>query len=310
MNMTPTCLVTGIGGFVGSYLADFLHQQGWTVIGFDRSGKEIPNTITHKIDLLDKDNVYSLVQKINPQYIIHLAAQSSVKVSWDKPEETININVEGTRILLDAVIHAGIQNTCKLLVVSSAEIYGPPQQVPMNEDHSLNPINPYGQSRLQQEQLINEYIQKKNLQIIIARSFPHTGPGQLPTFACPSFAQQIVHIEQGKQESIINVGNLDAQRDFTDVRDVVKAYYLLLTKVNFGVFNVCSGHAVAMKDILQQLLHESTKAITIQQDPARMRPSDIPILVGSNTKIHQATGWKPIIPLSQTLRDILNSWRN
>ncbi len=301
-------VITGIGGFVGEYLAAYFVVQGFSVFGFDRHGATIPNVQAATLNLLDKSAVDSYIKEIQPEYLIHLAAQSSVKKSWDNPEETTKINVEGTKYLLSAI--TAHSPKCITLIVSSAEIYGTPKEIPLTEKSPINPNSPYGKSRQEQEKLCEEYRQKNNLKIIISRSFPHTGPKQTDQFVCSNFAKQIARIEAEKQEPILSVGNLEARRDFTDVRDIVRAYHLLITNPNAnGVYNICSGKSIPIAEILKTLLSYSKKKITIIQDPAKMRPSDIPDLLGSNSKFVQLTGWKPEIPFDQTLKEMLNWWR-
>ncbi len=307
--MKKRCLITGVSGFVGRYLAEFLQEKGYEIYGFDRTGAVIPGVIAGKGDLLHKEKVTEFVQQVQPEFIFHLAAQSSVKKSWDNPLATMAVNVEGTRNLLDAVVSAGLEKSCTILVVSSAEIYGAPVFIPIIEDHPLHPASPYGESRLAQEKLIQDYREKYNLNIIICRSFPHTGPRQTTEFVCSNFAFQIAQIEAGKQEPVLRVGNLDAERDFTDVRDVVKAYYLLSTKVTQGTYNVCSGKALSIASVLKTLLSFSKVTITVEQDASRMRPSDIPLLLGDNSLLRQTVPWEISIPFTQTLAELLDYWR-
>ncbi len=303
-----TAVITGIGGFVGKYLAAYLVSQGIAVFGFDRQGTQIIGAKTVTLDLLDPIALKAYIKEIKPDYIIHLAAQSSVKKSWDNPEETKQINIEGTRYLLDAIVKHS--PTSKILIVSSAEIYGIPTTVPITEKTPLNPNSPYGESRLEQEKICQEYIKKHNLTLVITRSFPHTGLGQSDQFVCSNFAKQIALIEAGKQEPLLSVGNLDAKRDFSDVRDIVKSYYLLITNPHAqGVYNICSGKSIAIADVLQKLLSYSKNSITVTPDPAKMRPSDIPNMLGSNSKFTALTGWKPEIHFDQTLREMLEWWR-
>ncbi len=302
-------IITGGGGFVGKYLSQYLVEQGFVVYGFDRHGSDIPNITTVIIDILDKEKVDKYIQQISPTHLIHLAAQSSVKKSWDNPTQTISINVEGTRNILESItLHTP---KCTVLIISSAEIYGTPKILPITEQTPINPNNPYAESRKQQEELCQNFITKNKLNLIIARSFPHTGAGQSDQFVCSNFAKQIALIEANQQPPILTVGNLEAKRDFTDVRDVVRAYHLLITTPHTsGVFNVCSAKSIPISSILSTLQTFSTSKITIKQDPDKMRPSDIPNMVGSNTKLQQATNWKPIIPINQTLQEILHYWRN
>jgi GDPmannose 4,6-dehydratase len=301
------CLITGISGFVGGHLTKFLLEKGYEIYGIDRLGKKINGVNVLQANLLDQDKIFQIINEIKPDQIIHLAGQSSVAKSWKDPDSTMRVNVEGTRILLDAVRNTKLNS--RILIVTSAEIYGVPNEVPIKESHLLNPTSPYGRSRLEQEKLINDYKERFNMDIVVSRSFPHTGPHQLNNFVCSSFAYQIAMIEAGKQKPILFVGNLEAERDFTDVRDVIRAYYLLINTDSKGVYNVCSGQGIKVLDVLKTLLKNSKVKIDVEQDPARMRPSDIPALVGNNSKMLELTGWKPNISFEQTLNDILNYWR-
>ncbi|MBU0457637.1 MAG: GDP-mannose 4,6-dehydratase [Nanoarchaeota archaeon] len=301
------CLVTGISGFVGGYLTEFLIKKGYEVYGIDQSGNLVKGAEVLQADILDKEKVFKIIKDVRPNQIIHLAAQSSVRRSWDNPELTQKVNVDGTRFLLDAVREAEINS--RILIVTSAEIYGVPNGILITENHSLKPVNPYGESRLKQEKLIEEYKEEYNMDIVISRSFPHMGPKQLNKFVCSSFAYQIAMIESGKQEPVLKVGNLEAVRDFTDVRDIVKAYYLLINSDSNGVYNICSGNGISISEVLKALLCFSNRKINVKQDPNKMRPSDIPVMVGNNSKFVNLTDWIPIIPIEETLKNLLDYWR-
>ncbi len=312
----PKIIISGVGGFVGAYAAKYFLSQNFDVFGFDRHGSTISHPTTRVIDLLDQMAVEKFIEEVKPTHFLHLAAQSSVKKSWDEPQQTHNINVQGTKNILDSIhLHTP---QCIILIISSAEIYGIPQKIPITETTPLNPSNPYATSRLKQEELCKTYHHQHHLKIIIARSFPHTGPGQIDQFVCSNFAKQIALIEAKQQPPILSVGNLEAKRDFTDVRDIVKAYHLLIThqhiitstsENHLPIYNVCSGISLAISDILTQLLNFSNIKIIIEQDSNKIRPSDIPNLLGDNTKLVQSIGWKPLIPIEQTLQEILNYWR-
>ncbi|MBW2996338.1 GDP-mannose 4,6-dehydratase [Candidatus Woesearchaeota archaeon] len=300
--------ITGINGFVGKHLSALLLSRGFEVHGIDLSDSFDGDSKVNyqKADLLAPEELNQLMLKIKPDYIIHLAGFSSVKKSFEQPELCRKINVTGTKNLLDAVLSAKINP--KILIITSADIYGTPKSVPIPETAELNPVSPYAESRKEQEEICKQYMEK--LQIIISRSFPHIGPGQAPIFVTSDFAKQIVEIEKGK-EPTIKTGNLEAKRDFTDVRDVVKAYLLALEKCKPGeTYNICSGKEYSIKEILDMLLSLSQAEIKIEQDPDRMRPSDIPILQGDNSKFKEQTGWSPEIPIETTLKDILDYWRN
>jgi GDP-4-dehydro-6-deoxy-D-mannose reductase len=293
-------LITGINGFVGPHLKQHLINNGFEVFGTDISNGEL---VDYSVDLLDKQAVYDLISKITPDFIFHLAAQSSVKLSFIKSELTREINVTGTKNLLDAV--KSLIPDSKILVVGSADVYGIPDETPLTENSKLNPISPYGESKLEQEKLALNY----GLNLVISRSFTHTGPGQKPIFVCSDFAKQIVEIEKGK-EAVINVGNIDVRRDFTDVRDMVRAYLLALEKCNFNeVYNICSGNTYSLRKILDMLLAMSDKEIQIKEDPTKLRKKDILLMEGDNSKFIEITGWKAEISLEQTLKDLLDYWR-
>ncbi|MCP3682746.1 MAG: NAD-dependent epimerase/dehydratase family protein [bacterium] len=301
-------LITGVGGFVGPHLVNQLVSEGDTVFGFDRNKSEIKNCETYSCDITNKADVLDKIIKIKPDKIFHLAGQSSVEKSWDIPDITKKVNVEGTRILLDAVIRAKISP--KILIVSSAEVYGSPKKTPIKETQPVNPESPYAESRVEQEKLAMEYY-KKGLHIIISRSFNHSGPNQPPVFVCSDFAKQIVEIERNNQEPIMHVGNLDVKRDFTDVRDVVIAYSLALKKAPFGeIYNICSGNAHFIRELLGILISSSKMDIQVKQEEDRIREKDSPILEGDNSKFKAATNWKPKIQVESMLKDILEYWRN
>jgi len=299
--------ITGINGFVGKYLAKYLLENNFEVLGIDRNGAEIKGCKVEVCDVLDKEKLTAVVDRIKPDMIFHLAALSSVSKSFDNPETTKKVSVEGTKNLFDAVISAGISP--KILVVSSLQVYGASDTLPITEETELKPTSPYAESKVEQEKLCTEY-SEKGLKIIISRSFNHTGPGQSDEFAWPSFAKQIVEIEKD-EISEIKVGNLDVERDFTDVRDIVKAYLLALQKGKEGeIYNICSGKAHNIGKMLDVLKSYSNAEIEVVVDPSRVRKGDAPVLYGDNSKFVKATGWKPEISFEQTLKDVLEYWRH
>ncbi len=301
-------LITGIGGFVGPYLARHLIDNGHKVYGIERAQRKVKGCETYIADILDKKKIAEIMQKVRPDYIFHLAGQSSVEVSWKEPKLTRDINVNGTVNLLNSVVRARISP--KIIIVSSSEIYGRPEKLPVKESHPLRPTSPYGESRLEQEKALKEFINRHKLQIAVARSFPHTGPGQIPKFVCPAFAEQIAMIEKKKAEPLIKVGSLDNERDFSDVRDVVRAYLLMAEKGRIGeAYNVCSGKAWKIRKILKFLLKNSTARPKVTVDPAKLRKGDMKKVVGSHSKLTKETGWKPEMKFEQTLLDILEYWR-
>jgi GDP-4-dehydro-6-deoxy-D-mannose reductase len=307
-------LITGISGFVGKYMAAYLELQGFEVYG--TSNQEINYTKNNIIynNLANELEIIHLLEKIKPDHIYHLAGQSNVKNSWKNSTDTILINVNLTINLLEAARKSSIANTVKILTVGSSEEYGKiyDSQIPIKEDIAIHPLNPYGISKAAVSFFAKQYNNAYGLKVLHARPFNHIGPGQRLGFVVPDFSSQIIEIEKEGQEKIINVGNLEAQRDFTDVRDIVRAYYLLLYTANsFGdVYNVCSGTPISMRTILQKLISLSNQNIELRVDPNKMRPLDVPLYFGDNRKIKELTGWEPKFQIDDTLLDVLNYFRN
>ena len=302
-------LITGVSGFVGPYLVKHLVRSGFEVFGVDRIGKKVEGCAVDKCDVTDYDSVFSVVKRVRPDFVFHLAGQSSVEKSWKEPELTRAVHVIGTKNLLDAVAAAKINP--KILIVSSAEVYGIPKALPISEGHPVQPITPYGESRAEQEKLALGYFRNKGVQLVISRSFNQTGPGQPSAFVCSDFARQVVEAEKGRRTEII-VGNLDIRRDFTDVRDAVGAYLLALQKGKPGeIYNVCSGSSHSIKSVLDTFLSLSAKARSakVVRGVSKTRKTDIPELVGDSTKFSRATGWKPLIKFETTLSEMLDYWR-
>ncbi|MBD3248788.1 NAD-dependent epimerase/dehydratase family protein [Candidatus Woesearchaeota archaeon] len=302
-------LITGITGFVGEHLSDYLQDKGHQVFGIDKNEKELKGAIIYKADILDKKKINSIISKIKPDYIFHLAAISSVVNSFKIPDTTMKINVEGTKNILDTILVSNIDS--RILIVTSPHVYGIPKQSPITEEHILQPNSPYAKSRVEQEKLCFEYQKKYDMNIIISRSFNHTGPGRPPEFVCSDFAKQIVDIEKGIiKQKVIKTGDLSIRRDFFDVRDIVKAYLLAVEKCIPGqIYNICSGNDYSIKDILDILLSMSYAKIKIIQDQTKIRSSDIPVIIGNCSKFKEQTGWKPKISFEKTLKDLLNYWR-
>lgn len=315
--MAKKALITGIAGFVGSHLAELLLSQGFEVYGLcrPRSNTYHIEGIINKLhlddaDLLDSHSLYTTLSRIKPDYIFHLAAQSFVPTSWVSPSVTLEVNIVGSANLFEAVRQAGIDPVIQ--IACSSEEYGlvHEDEVPITETNPLRPLSPYAVSKLAMDYLGYQYHQSYTVRIIRTRGFNHTGPRRGETFAESSFAKQIALIEKGKQEPVVHVGNLDARRDYTDVRDMVKGYILAVEKCDPGdVYNICTGNAVKIGDMLNMLIALSKVKIEIKQDPARMRPSDVPILLGDNSKFVSKTGWKAEIPFEKTMEDLLNYWR-
>ncbi len=302
--MPMRALITGINGFVGQYLLEELKKNNIETFGISRK-EEIKENI-YKGDILDLEGITNIIKSIRPDVVFHLAGFTSVKDSWDKPDEAMKLNKNGTEILYQAINRINVD--IKVILASSAEVYGKPAKLPISETDPVHPENPYSKSKLAQEEAANN---NPKIKTIICRGFPHTGPRQQPIFVIPSFAKQIALIEKGLQSEIW-VGNLEAKRDFTDVRDVVSAYRLLSLSDHWGqTYNICSNSSHSIKQVLNDLVRLSrTKNISIIQDPTKMRPSDIPVLQGDNTKITNDIHWQPNISLATTLQDILDYWRN
>lgn len=311
-------LITGITGFVGSHLAEFILSRGSVeVYGIERWRSKTENIehikdkiILEECDIRDATSVTRTIKKIMPDKIFHLAAQSFVPTSWHAPQETLTTNIIGELNIFETIremqINPWIQIAC------SSEEYGMvyPDETPIKETNTLRPLSPYGVSKVAQDMLGYQYNQSYKLNVVRTRAFNHTGPRRGDVFVESNFAQQIAKIEKGIQPPVIYVGNLEARRDYTDVRDVVRAYWLSTEKCQAGdVYNICSGKDWAIRDVLEILLSFSKVKVKVQQDPARMRPSDVMVLLGDNTKFSKQTGWKPEIPFEQTLKDLLSYWR-
>ncbi len=307
-------LITGASGFVGQHLADHLHNtypdaeiHGTTPLGLevDRVG-----VVWHSIDLRDEPGVSNLVESINPVQIYHLAAQAFVPHSFEDPWETLENNIRAQLYITLACIKHNLKP--RILVVGSAEIYGivQPDELPLTEQGALRPTSPYSVSKIAQDMLALQYYVSHDLPIMRTRSFNHIGPGQNDRFVTPSFALQIARIEAGQQEPKIKVGELNTERDFTDVRDIVRAYQMIVEQGTPGeAYNVASGKAYSIRELLNILLSFSEVDIQIRLDTQRLRPTSVPTLLGSYDKLKQATGWQPLIPFKETLHDVLNDCR-
>lgn len=311
-------LITGITGFVGPHLAEHALSQGAEVFGTLRwrSNRGAVAPLGSRVTLLecelrDPASVLRLIQRVRPDRIIHLAAQSFVPASMDAPHETFASNVDSTLNLLEAMRLVG--GDIAFLNVGSSEEYGlvHPDEVPVTEENPLRPNSPYAVSKVAQDLLGYQYAVSYQMRVFRTRAFNHVGPGQSDVFVLPTFARQIAEIEAGKREAVLHVGNLDARRDFTDVRDVVRAYWLVLERGAPGeVYNVCSGQAPTIREALEGLLAlAKVRSISVRPDPHRMRPSDAPIVCGDFRRLAAATGWRPEIPFTRTLEDILEDWR-
>ena len=312
-------LITGISGFVGQHLArQFLSQSSYEVVGTYRSENsleslaELKDTVQlRQCDLMDQKSVKALLLAEKPDYICHLAAQASPAKSFKNPSETLTNNILSEATLLEALRAEELKGT-RILIVSSGEIYGmvTPSDLPIDEETPMRPVSPYSVSKIAQDYLALQYFLAYHIDVIRVRPFNHTGPGQKEGYVVSDFAKQIVDIEKGTKEPVISVGNLEGKRDFTDVRDVVKAYQLALEKGVAGeAYNIGSGTTHKIADMLEMLLAHSERKITVQIDQARFRPIEVPEIVCDAQKFQKLTNWKPEIPFEQTLQDILDYWR-
>ena len=269
-----------------------------------------PAVRTHQIDLLDRDRVDALVREVQPQWVFHLAALSSPAASWDDPAGTIATNAGLEANLLAALVKQ--KPMPRVVVVGSADEYGRPAAGArrLNEATPLRPLSPYGVSKVTQDLLALQYHLSHGLAAIRMRPFNHAGPRQAPTFALASFAQQIARIELGTQPPVLKVGNLEARRDFTDVRDIVRAYLLAVEKGKPGeVYNIGSGTAPRLGELLTVLLKMTRAAITLEVDPVRQHAVEAPVYVCDARRFQRLTGWRPRIGLERMLRDTLDDWR-
>jgi GDP-4-dehydro-6-deoxy-D-mannose reductase len=314
-------IVTGAYGFVGRYLTRELAEAGYEVLAEDiidlhsryRSDPDfetLPEGVIYKkCDLLNASAVERLVKDWNPDYVFHLAAQSSGALSFKEPAGTFRTNVIGFLNLIEAVRKN--KASARILAVGSCEEYGkrPSEEMPLYENAAIEPANPYAASKAAQNILALQYSRSFGMDIIVTRSFNHTGPGQSVAFVFPSFAKQCARIKAGIREPVIKTGNLDILRDFLDVRDVVRAYRLIVEKGTAGqVYNVCSGEGINLKAALKMMIEEAGIKVDIQTAPDLLRPVDVPVFTGSNRKLRNDTGWERKIPAKEMISDLLKYW--
>ena len=321
--MSRPVLVTGAAGFVGGHLLQALATDesapevvAWRRPSQDRGGPtptqpcgpdDVSDVRWRDVDLLDPARVAASIREIQPTRIYHCAGVASVHGSWDQTLATLEGNVRGTDNLLRAVVAAALPS--RVLVPGSALVYRPSDRA-IRETDPLGPVSPYGLSKLAQEMLAQRYAEE-GVAVLLTRSFTHIGPGQAPAYAASSFAKQIAEIEAGRIAPVIKVGALDARRDLTDVRDTVQAYIALMERGEPGrLYNVCSGLAHRIGEVLDGLIALATVSVDIDVDGSRLRPSDNSLLLGDLTRLTREIGWKPRIPLTQTLRDLLAYWRD
>jgi GDP-4-dehydro-6-deoxy-D-mannose reductase len=308
-------LVTGVAGFVGGHLVDYLRAErpGVEILGLDSRPGPRARALRLEVigaDIQDEAAVRDAIGHVRPDAIVHLAAQSSPQKSWEEPAATVRTNVLGILNLLEGARAHGLRP--RVLAVGSAEEYGQvrPADLPVREDAPLRPLTPYAASKVAQGFVAQQYALSSDIPVMRTRTFHHTGPRRGESFAESSFARQLAEIEAGRRAPVIEVGNLDSVRDFSDVRDVVRAYWGLVEKGRSGeVYNVCSGTGVRMRDLLQMLIEASGLQVEVRVDPERLRPSDVPELVGDPGHIRAAIGWAPRIPLERSLGDLLDHWR-
>jgi len=313
-------LITGVTGFAGSHLADYLLEnqpdvEVWGIYRW-RSRRENLEGVWGRLhmvecDLRDYTSVHYALQQARPDAIFHLAAQSFVPSSWKAPNDTLVTNITGQTNLFEAVRFLALDPVIQ--IACSSEEYGMvyPDEVPIKEDNPLRPLSPYAVSKVAQDMMAYQYFQSYGLKTVRTRGFNHTGPRRGDVFVTSNFAKQIASIELGLQEPVIKVGNLEAVRDFTDVRDMVRAYWLAVTKAKPGeVYNLATGTGITIQELLDRLLALSTAQVRVEQDPERMRPSDVVRLIGDSSKFRQDTGWEPQVPFEKTLRDTLQYWRD
>ena len=302
-------LVTGATGFAGGYLVEHLASPG-TVVAWGRSAprRELAALATwQQVDLLARTDVREAISALRPAAVYHLAGAAHQAESWRDTSTPLEGNVLATAHLLDAIRRARLD--CRVLVTGSAAVYAPSDE-PIAEDGPRAPASPYALSKLAQEQVALRAYEDDGIAAIVARPFNHTGPGQSAAFVAPAMARQIALIEHGRLDPVLRVGNLDATRDLSDVRDVVRAYEALMAKGEPGtVYNVGSGTGRTIRSVLDALVSRSRVRVRVETDPDRLRPSDVPSLVADTSRLREATGWQPEIPLEQTLDDLLQFWR-
>jgi GDP-4-dehydro-6-deoxy-D-mannose reductase len=306
-----TTIVTGAAGFAGRHLLKRL-AGGDRLVGWQRPGgrepaPDISDVTWDAVDVTDQEAVARAIEESAPDRIFHLAGAASVETSWISAVPHLRVNAMGTHHVLDAVRRSG--RPCRVLVVTSAQVYANSAD-PIGEGTSLLPQSPYGLTKLAQDRLALSAAVADHLDVLVARPFNHIGPRQDPGFAVSSFARQIARIEMGLAPPTLHVGNLETRRDITDVRDVVDAYARIMDRGLTGqAYNVCSGRAWRIRDLLDELLQLATVSIAVEIDPARFRPVDVPVVQGDSSRVRAEVGWTPHIEIEQTLRDTLDEWR-
>lgn len=300
--------MTGGTGFAGSHLIELLLEHHTTVHAWSHPGgrsapRDNPRVHWSAVDLLDREAIAREIARVRPSAVYHCGGVADVGASWARPARALQVNTLGTCYVLDAVQRAGLD--CRVLVTGSALVYQP-SRAALTEDSAIGPASPYGLSKLAQEMMAA----RAATAAVVARPFNHAGPRQSDAYVTSSFARQIAEAERGAGDPVLHVGNLESRRDITDVRDTVRAYVLLVERGSPGRrYNVCSGRAYLVRDLLDMLIGMSPAALRVETDPERMRPSDNPVVLGDGSRIRDETGWSPRIPIEQTLRDLLAYWR-
>jgi len=310
-------LITGVCGFAGSHLADYLlthtdlEVYGTDIVSGGANIAHIRDDLEFIAgDMSDAEVASEILSKANADYVFHLAAQAFVPLSWSNPWQTMENNIRSQLNILEILVDSGARP--KVLVVGSADEYGMilPDELPVTEDTPLRPYSPYAVSKIAQDMLGYQYFVSHGLPIVRVRPFNHIGTRQSPAFVTSDFAKQIAEIEDGRREPRLLVGNLEAKRDFTDVRDMVRGYYLALERGEDGeVYNLGAERAYSIREALEALLEMSEAQIDVVQDPSRMRPSDVPVVVSDCSKFRQRTGWRATVNLRESLKEILDYWR-
>lgn len=308
-------LIIGGSGFVGAYLIRHLKELGQEVAVTKMPGERLERSDSDGIqvldlDILDEQAVWQALASVQPDTVYHLAAQSSVAVSWERPQLTADVNIRGCINVLEAV--RAQKKQIRVLLIGSGEEYGKilPQELPVCEDHPVRPDSIYAVTKVCQNMIGAVYARAYGMQVVMVRAFNHIGPGQSPVFVVSDFCRQTAQIEAGSKEAVIRAGNLEARRDFTDVRDVVRAYALLAERGKAGeTYNVGSGHAVRIGDILKMIVQQAKLPVRVESDPKKFRPLDVPVVEADIGRLQKDTGWEPAISLQQTLRETLDAWR-
>ncbi|MDH5715370.1 MAG: GDP-mannose 4,6-dehydratase [Candidatus Aminicenantes bacterium] len=316
--MPMRALITGIAGFAGSHLAELLLDRRYEVSGIDYPGASLRNLTScldkvklYQVDLNNFPLLTEAVSDCQPDFLFHLAAITSVQDSWENRELTLRTNIIGTMNLMEACRH--LAHLPRILLVSSSQVYGAVEEEkqPITEETPLQPRSPYAVSKAALELLGLQYLHSENYPVYLVRPFNHTGPRQSDSFVCSSFAQQISEVDRGLREPVLRVGDLSVRRDFSDVRDIVRGYLMVVEKGKVGrVYNLCSGKAYSIQSVVKILLSLSSAKIKVLQDPSRLRVAETPLCYGDHSRVRREVGWEPTIPLTRTLEDTLNYWRD